>query len=280
MRSIDDKRVLAICMQGTALLFSGSLAFATVADSNSAARGERIDEGAEVETYWDEDAAASVSNAATTEGERLRQDDDAWTASPDAIANPPEMEVGETEAGGSEIRLREEERITQEDEILTPTSDISAAPERTASSSQLSARDAEFLRGATHISFTELEHGQLAGQGSSNHKIQKFGSELWEDHVKHNQRLSELASKKGLQLPEQTGSASHQNHLAQLKGSSFDRMFLDHTIVDHEIALEKFREAARSADDPEVRRFAQESIPLLEEHLKNARELKRSELPN
>ena len=71
-------------------------------------------------------------------------------------------------------------------------------------------------------------------------------------------------------------SASAQRTMERLQGLSgadFDRAFLQQMVSDHKRAVADFQRAASSAADSDVRRFAQQTLPGLQEHLQQARTL-------
>lgn len=61
--------------------------------------------------------------------------------------------------------------------------------------------------------------------------------------------------------------------LQGLGGAEFDREFMKQMVTDHKAAVSEFQRAASAASDPEVRSFAQKTLPGLQEHLQMARSL-------
>lgn len=71
-------------------------------------------------------------------------------------------------------------------------------------------------------------------------------------------------------------SASAQRTMTRLQGlngADFDRAFIQQMVSDHQRAVADFQRAASSASDSDVRRFAQQTLPGLQEHLQQARAL-------
>lgn len=88
------------------------------------------------------------------------------------------------------------------------------------------------------------------------------------------QELRTLAESKNLQLPVEM-SEEKTEELARLKkvsGESFDRRFRRMIIKDHKRDIRLFEKAVES-QDPDIRAFAKKHLPLLEEHLEQARAL-------
>ena len=71
-----------------------------------------------------------------------------------------------------------------------------------------------------------------------------------------------------------SAAARHSmERLQGLSGAEFDREFMKQMVTDHKAAVADFQRAATSASDPEVRTFAQRTLPGLQEHLQLARSL-------
>jgi putative membrane protein len=62
-------------------------------------------------------------------------------------------------------------------------------------------------------------------------------------------------------------------HLSTLKGREFDAAFQKHAVEDHQKDIEKFKTAAAKAQDPELRSFAEKTLPVLQRHLEAAQNL-------
>lgn len=74
--------------------------------------------------------------------------------------------------------------------------------------------------------------------------------------------------------PKLSASAQHSlDRLQGLNGAAFDREFMKQMVTDHKAAVADFQRAATSASDPEVKAFAQKTLPGLQEHLQLARSL-------
>lgn len=64
--------------------------------------------------------------------------------------------------------------------------------------------------------------------------------------------------------------------LQGLSGSEFDREFVKAMVKDHEMAVQKFEQAAQSLEDRELKNFASDTLPKLRQHLEMAQELQKS----
>jgi putative membrane protein len=63
------------------------------------------------------------------------------------------------------------------------------------------------------------------------------------------------------------------DRLAKLQGASFDRAYIQHMLKDHEEDVQLFSTQAKQGKDPELKAFAADTLPTLEEHLRLVRDL-------
>jgi predicted outer membrane protein len=61
--------------------------------------------------------------------------------------------------------------------------------------------------------------------------------------------------------------------LDSLSGADFDRTFASHMIMGHEKAIRKFEDASANLTDPDLKKYADKTLPTLREHLQMAQEL-------
>lgn len=134
--------------------------------------------------------------------------------------------------------------------------------------------DAAFVREAGSSGLAEVRMGGLAQKNSQEQAVKDFGERLVNDHSKANEQLARIAADKGLQMPT-TMSANDERmieHLSSLNGTEFDRACKRDAIEGHEKAIRLFK-AAQNSKDPQIKAFADETLPTLQEHLRMARAL-------
>ena len=148
-----------------------------------------------------------------------------------------------------------------------------SAPARRAA---LSAGDRAFVAAAAGASLYEVEGGRLAATKAASPAVRAFGSMLATQHQVANTELQSLANSRGVALPprvpdEQRGKLER---LSALNGSEFDRAFVQTVgVEDHQAAIERFASAARDAEDPQLRQWIEKTLPALQHHLQEAKEL-------
>jgi putative membrane protein len=134
---------------------------------------------------------------------------------------------------------------------------------------QLSAGDYKFVTDATHGGMMEVTLGQMAAQKATDPAVRDFGKRMVQDHQKADQQLMQLVSQKGATLPTDT-TGEHKGmvgHLKNLSGADFDKAYMSHMVTDHKKDVKEFQNEAKKAQDPDVRAFASQTLPVLEEHL-------------
>jgi len=133
----------------------------------------------------------------------------------------------------------------------------------TGGSSSLSEKDKTFMKKAAKGGTMEVVMGQVAEQKAQSEDVKSFGKRMVTDHGKANDELKSIASKKGIQLP----SKEHTG-----KWTS-DKTYIDMMVKDHEKDLAEFKEEANSGSDPDVKKFADDTAKVVQEHLDLAKEI-------
>ncbi len=140
---------------------------------------------------------------------------------------------------------------------------------------QLSANDKDFIEYAGETDLVAARLGQMAQQRSPSEDVKKFGQMMEEEHTDNLKTLAAAANKAGGVAPD-TLDDVHMNTVQRLnkaKGKSFDHQFLKAVVNQHENALVSFKREADHAFDQNLQAYAKETLPKLEEHLKQAKQL-------
>ena len=140
---------------------------------------------------------------------------------------------------------------------------------------QLSANDYKFVADTARGGTLEVELGELAVQKGASESVRHFGERMVADHKRANEELRAIAARKGATLPAQLSHSenSAMAHLQKATGADFDKSYAHHMLKDHEGDVKDFQDASKDLNDPELRAFAQKTLPTLEEHLRMARDL-------
>jgi putative membrane protein len=135
--------------------------------------------------------------------------------------------------------------------------------------------DGKFIQEATSGGMLEVKLGQMAGERAESSEVKAFAARMVADHTKTNNELRALAQKNGIKLP-QSLNAKHQatlDKLKDLRGAAFDRAYMTHMVKDHEEDVTEFTKESKNAEREQVRALATKALPVLQEHLRMAREI-------
>jgi putative membrane protein len=132
--------------------------------------------------------------------------------------------------------------------------------------------DFKFMKDAAQGGMAEVALGQLAVEKASSGDVKKFGQRMVDDHTKDNDELKQLASQKNVDLPQGLNARDKATKatLEKLSGEQFDQAYMKDMVRDHRKDISDFRRESRIAQDPDVKKFAAQTLPTLEDHLKQA----------
>ncbi len=129
-----------------------------------------------------------------------------------------------------------------------------------------SGQDAEFLARAAQAGREEVEQAQMAMQSTQREDVYNVASMMLEVHQRANLQLEDLVRRKGWPLPAATTAPRDQSH-GGTAGGDFDTKYLTEEIRHHKEAISLYRKQAASGIDPDLQKFANDSLPKLEHHL-------------
>ena len=135
--------------------------------------------------------------------------------------------------------------------------------------------DETFLRSAAEGSMLEVRLAELAEQKAQSEEVKKFAKRMVEDHSKALEELKEIGAREHINLPTNISHQHGQKQIAleKLSGPEFDRTYAREMVQDHEQDVNEFKQGATSAQKPELKEFAQKTLPTLESHLQEAKEM-------
>jgi len=143
------------------------------------------------------------------------------------------------------------------------------------SATGLSSADVSFMKKAAQGGLAEVALGRVAQQQASDSQVKSFGERMVQDHTQANDKLMTLAQSLNVTLPT-TPSKSDEKEMDKLKamnGSEFDSAYARAMVKDHKKDIKEFEHAAMHASNPQVKAFAEETLPTLKQHLSLAEKL-------
>jgi putative membrane protein len=121
----------------------------------------------------------------------------------------------------------------------------------------------------------EANATELRSKAGDNQALVTMADTLSQDHKANQAALEALAKQKNVSLDAYTPNKAEEDRLDNLKGASFNRAFLKMDVRDHKAALSEFKEARTDlSGDPDVKVYIDQTIPVLETHLKMAESLR------
>ena len=138
----------------------------------------------------------------------------------------------------------------------------------------LSREDKKFFMEAASGGMMEVQLGQLAKDKAQSQDVKDFGSRMVTDHGKANDELKQLAEQKKWTLPTKL-ERKHKSMVEKVQktsGSEFDKLYMKGMIKDHAKDVADFKNATQKVKDPELKAWAEKTLPVLEQHHQLAKE--------
>ncbi|MGH8140989.1 MAG: DUF4142 domain-containing protein [Steroidobacteraceae bacterium] len=133
-----------------------------------------------------------------------------------------------------------------------------------------------FITRTANAGQVEIDTARYALAHSNSADIKQFARRMIADHTKANGELKQIAAHDGYSAPTGLDTAD-QEALAQLEfkhGAAFEAAYASSQDRAHMEVVAQFKRAEQDHRlDPAVRRFAQMTLPVLEDHLQMANQL-------
>ena len=136
----------------------------------------------------------------------------------------------------------------------------------------LTEANAAFFNAAGTLGLEEVQFAQLAQTKAASPAVRSYATKMLADHTTVDEQLATLAQGKGI-APPTNMDAQHETLYRQLQsmsGPAFDHAFVNGQLQDVTMVIEAFQNEADSGKDPQVRSFAQQYLPMMQQHLQLA----------
>jgi putative membrane protein len=142
------------------------------------------------------------------------------------------------------------------------------------SAKTVSAADKKFAHEAAQGGLAEVELGKLATEKGQNDKVKQFGQRMVDDHSTANSQLKQIAEKNNITLPTDISAKDQalKDKLSGLSGADFDRAYITAMVRDHQKDISEFQKQANSGTNADLKSFAAQTLPTLQDHLRMAKE--------
>lgn len=139
----------------------------------------------------------------------------------------------------------------------------------------LTSAETSFVQQAAAGGMAEVEAGQLAESKAQSTKVKAFAQHMVQEHTANNKLLMGIAQSKGVTLPP-SSDATHEAQIAKLRdqsGATFDRNYIAAQVTGHQQMEQLLRTELSSGADPDLKAYAQKTLPAVQQHLQLARQL-------
>jgi putative membrane protein len=125
-----------------------------------------------------------------------------------------------------------------------------------------------FIIQASIGNLQEIAIGRLAAAQAVSPEVKAFAQKMITDHGNAETQLMQLIKTKGFQIPpEATNPPVEDMQLKNTPAKDFDRMYVHMMVPDHRQTVQLFAKYALTGKDPVVKAYAQQTLPILKEHL-------------
>jgi putative membrane protein len=131
--------------------------------------------------------------------------------------------------------------------------------------------DESFAKEAASGGMAEVKLGQLAENKGNNPATKEFGKKMVTAHSKAGEQLKGVASKNKVIPPSQMSRSDQATYdrLSKLSGTEFDKAYAE----DMQKDVAAFQNYSNEGKNPDIKQFASETLPALQDPLKMAHRL-------
>lgn len=135
----------------------------------------------------------------------------------------------------------------------------------------------QFLRQSIQNDDAEIALGVMAAHKAGSPAVRRFGKELAADHRLARNFAINIATGMHMPAPPEKPAAAlgEESRLQNLSGRKFDSEFLRYIVKTHEAAIRKVGDEAKALGG-QAGQMAQRELPVLKQHLQQAKALERS----
>lgn len=139
----------------------------------------------------------------------------------------------------------------------------------------LAAEGENFVDEASAKGIAEIETAKMALDKGTSEDVKQFAQKMIDDHTKANQELAQLAQAKDLEMSDEAMLMDKAKAmiLKLRDGENFDEAYANNQVVAHEQTIEMYQDYVEGGENADLKQFAQKTLPKLEEHLKQAKDL-------
>ncbi len=140
----------------------------------------------------------------------------------------------------------------------------------------------QFMTMAMQSDAFEMQSSQLASERAENAAVRNYAQKMLTDHGRTSAAMMQMSGG----TTASTGQSAHGNmakldqkhagmirELQGAKGTAFDKRYVQQQVMAHEQAVAMFTAYSQNGTDQNLRSFASQTLPALQEHLRDAQAL-------
>ncbi|MHC8403683.1 DUF4142 domain-containing protein [Pseudomonas sp. TMB3-21] len=137
---------------------------------------------------------------------------------------------------------------------------------------------AEFINDASAKGMADIEASRLAHQKSESQQVKDYTIVVINDRTTANQHLAKIAKQLDLPVaPREEVVDKAKALMPEVKdGTTYDQAYAASQVKTTQEAIAQIEQVAQNTDVPEIKAFAEETLPKLQNHLQMARALQAS----
>ena len=139
--------------------------------------------------------------------------------------------------------------------------------------------DQQFVDMAAQTDMVEANLGQLAQSAASSQGVKDYAQMLTTDHTNDFGQLSGVAHQANLNMPNAIDTEHNKAMIGpfqKLNGAAFDHKYIQEMIAGHTKAIAAFKKEAADAQNPALKSYAEQVLPVLQKHLDGAKALEKA----
>ena len=137
---------------------------------------------------------------------------------------------------------------------------------------------AEFIDDASAQGMADIEASRLAHQKSESKEVKDYTIVVINDRTTANQHLAKIARQLDLPVAPREEIVEKAKALMPqvMDGATFDEAYTASQVKTTQQAIERLQQEAQTTDVPQIKAFAEETLPKLQNHLEMAKALQAS----
>lgn len=142
--------------------------------------------------------------------------------------------------------------------------------------------DQKFVDFAAQTDMVEANLGNLAQDVAASQAVKDYGQMLVADHTNDYQKLQSVAQQAGLTVPTSIDAEHNKSMITPmhaLKGAAFDHKYIQTMVTGHTQAIAIYKKEADDAQNPAIKAYAQDTLPVLQKHLDHAKAIEQGKTP-